>query len=165
MSVRPVVIVALATCLGAGVATAMPVGRIPFRTIAHASASGVEPRRPTVILATAATGAGRIASLVKDLDAARARAVDLHTRALVGAFAGAKPSSGYAITIRRPALRGAVLDVVVTLRTPAPGSYSLPAFTSPYAVAEIAHDGVAGAERWTLVTTRGRVLGRGSLPR
>jgi hypothetical protein len=160
-----VVVLALATCLSVGAAAGTSFGQIPFRTVAHAAAAGVEPKRPTVILATAATGAGRIAALLKEPHARRVRAVDLHAHTLVAAFAGTKPSSGYAITIRRLSLRGPVLDVVVTLRTPRPGGYSLPAFTSPYAVAEIAHDAAAGAQRWRLVTTRGRVLGRGSLPR
>jgi protease stability complex PrcB-like protein len=163
---RRLAVVVVTTCVGAaGAAAATSVDLIPFRTVAQASASGVQPRRPTVLLATTPTGARRITALVRDVDAGRVRAADLSTSALVAAFTGAKPSSGYAVTIRRLTVRNGVLDVLVALRRPARGSYVLPAFTSPYAVAEIAHDAAAGAVRWRLVTIRNRVLGRGSFPR
>jgi protease stability complex PrcB-like protein len=147
---RLAAVAAAAACLGTS------TGPITFRTVAHASTGGVQPRHPIVIIATAATGARRIAALVADLDASRVRAVDLHARTLVAAFVGAQPSSGYGIQIRRLVLRGPVLDVLVALRTP--GATSLPAFSSPYHVVSIARDRAASARRWRLVTTGGRVI-------
>jgi hypothetical protein len=142
---------------------ATAAGPVPFRTVGHGSAGGMAPKRAAVLVASDATGAGRIAALVGGPTAARVRAVDLNADTLVAAFAGAKPTSGYAIQIRRLVLGGPALDVVVTLRSPPPGGNSLPAVTTPYHVVQIARDRGASVRRWRLVTTGGRVLARGSL--
>jgi hypothetical protein len=163
VSVPRIILVTLVAGLTAvGSAIGAPSGEIPFRTIAHASASGAKPKRPTVIVAVDANATQNIAALVREADAQRVQLVDLHVHALVAVFAGAKPSSGYAITVQRLVLRAGTLRVVVAQHAPAPGSYSLPAFTRPYDVLAIAPTPARGVEHWVLVTSRGHVLARSS---
>ncbi len=164
MSVPRIIVVTLVAGLTA-VASAIgaPSGEITFRTIAHASASGAKPKRPTVIVAVDANATPSTAALLKEADAQRVKQVDLRIHALVAVFAGAKPSSGYAITVRRLVLRAGTLRVVVAQHAPAPGSYTLPALTRPYHVVEIARTPARAVEHWVLVTSRGRVLARSSI--
>jgi hypothetical protein len=163
VSVPRVIIVTLVASLTAvGPAIGAPSGEIPFRTIAHASASGAKPKRPTVIVAVDANATPSIVALVREADAQRVKQVDLRVHALVAVFAGAKPSSGYAIAVQRLVLRAGTLRVVVAQHAPPSGSYTLPAFTRPYHVLEIARAPARGVEHWVLVTSRGRVLARSS---
>lgn len=114
-----------------------------FRTLERGTFSGVA--QPGVTVA-------RDAAALRALWAAHAGtgpgvsmpAVDFSRQLVVAVFQGRQPSGGYGVEVRALERVGDDLHLSVTRRTPAPGQAVTLAFTSPYHIVLIDHQGATG---------------------
>ncbi len=140
----------------------VPSAGLLFQSLGQEAPVGPGPTRPTLFLASSPGELSAFLHFLSDRHQAVVSRVDFSTYVVLGVFRGAIGSGGHAITIRRVSNETGQLQVVVALRSPAPGAYAVTAFTSPYQVVQIRREafGETIPSAWVLLDTEGRVLAR-----
>ena len=143
------------------VATAgVPSGGLVFQSLGQGAPVASAPKTPAVHLAARKDD---FAVFERFLDPEHQKAlarVDLSSQVVVAVFRGAVGTSGSSVTVQRVSQETGRLRIVVRLEDPAPGSFVLPAFTSPYHVVLVRRGalGPSVPSSWTLVDSQGRTL-------
>jgi hypothetical protein len=90
---------------------------------------------------------------------ARLQQVDYRTTVVVAAFAGPRPSTGYAITIQAGAWQGDEVRLTAVETAPAPGQAVLEVITYPFHLVAIPREVLPTQPlRWRLLDPAGQVL-------
>jgi hypothetical protein len=137
---------------------------IPFERVVRGFSGGEGPKKPTAFVVLKASDVATFEGFLRPEDARRVHQVDLAARAVVVAFSGREPSTGFRLTVRRLSMARRTLRIIVELRRPAPTTPVLPAVSHPYDVVKVGREafGTSGPTAWLLVSMAGRVLARGS---
>jgi hypothetical protein len=152
----------LALPLAAAAVAATPP--IPFRSVAQQAPAGNDPAKPTVFVVTKPLQLKLFEEHLRPEDRVKARAVKLGERTLLAVFAGAKPTGGFAVAVKRLSLVAGRLTVAVEVREPSPDAMVIQAFTSPYQLVSVARSALPPkpARAWRLVDQQGRALASGT---
>jgi PrcB C-terminal len=111
---------------------------LPFVTVAQGATPGGEGAQPSLRLVRTNEQRAALAARLRASDRPRLEAVHLSASAVIAAFQGLQPTSGYRIDILTVALHGKVLEVTVKRSSPAPGEPVRQGFESPYHVVQVA---------------------------